>query len=127
MDARTTGTGRGVTVASGARAGRGYALRTALGTNSWTCQDRPAVGAEAHPIVSYTHPPMGLGTAIIVAAVLAGGAIGTLAGQRLPEGMRSTAMQAIGLVTLLIGVQNFLVFGRAPTQIVPTLTSVKVR
>jgi uncharacterized protein len=60
--------------------------------------------------VSYTHLPMGLGTAINVAAVLAGGAIGTLAGQRLPEGMRSTAMQAIGLVTLLIGVQNFLEF-----------------
>ena len=53
---------------------------------------------------------MGLGTAINVAAVLAGGVIGTLAGQRLPEGMRSTAMQAIGLVTLLIGVQNFMEF-----------------
>jgi hypothetical protein len=87
----------------------------------------PRRGAEAGPIVSYTHPPMGLGTAINVAAVLAGGSIGTLAGQRLPEGMRSTALQAIGLVTLLIGVQNFLEFGRASTQMVPTLTSVKVR
>jgi uncharacterized protein len=53
---------------------------------------------------------MGLGTAINVVAVLAGGVMGTLAGQRLPEGMRSTAMQAIGLVTLLIGVQNFIEF-----------------
>ena len=85
------------------------------------------MGAEAHPIVSYTHPPMGLGTAINVAAVLAGGAIGTLAGQRLPEGMRSTAMQAIGLVTLLIGGQNFLESATASTQIVPTLTLVAVQ
>jgi len=53
---------------------------------------------------------MGLGTAINVVAVLVGGGIGTLAGRRLPEGMRRTAMQAIGLVTLLIGVQNFLEF-----------------
>ena len=70
---------------------------------------------------------MGLGTAINVVAVLVGGSIGTLIGARLPEGMRRTAMQAIGLVTVLIGVQNFLEFGRAPTQIVPTLTLVTVR
>ena len=69
---------------------------------------------------------MGLGTAINVAAVLAGGAIGTLAGQRLPEGMRSTAMQAIGLVTLLIGVQNFLKLAITSTQKAPTLTLVAV-
>ena len=53
---------------------------------------------------------MGLGTAINVAAVLVGGGIGLLAGARLPEGMRVTAMQAIGIVTLLVGVQNFLRF-----------------
>ncbi len=53
---------------------------------------------------------MGLGTAINVVAVLVGGGIGTLAGSRLPEGMRGTAMQAIGLVTVLIGVQNFIQF-----------------
>ncbi len=53
---------------------------------------------------------MGLGTAINVVAVLIGGGIGTLVGARLPEGMRRTAMQAIGLVTVLIGVQNFLEF-----------------
>ena len=51
---------------------------------------------------------MGLGTAINVAAVLVGGGIGTLAGAKLPEGMRVTAMQAIGIVTLLVGVANFL-------------------
>lgn len=51
---------------------------------------------------------MGIGTAINVLAVLAGGGIGTLAGGRLPEGMRSTAMQAIGIVTLLVGVSHFL-------------------
>jgi len=51
---------------------------------------------------------VGIGTAINVLAVLAGGSIGTLAGGRLPEGMRSTAMQAIGIVTLLVGVSHFL-------------------
>lgn len=50
------------------------------------------------------------GTAINVLAVLVGGGVGTLVGARLPEGMRRTAMQAIGIVTLLIGVQNFLEF-----------------
>lgn len=53
---------------------------------------------------------MGVGTAINVAAVLVGGGIGTLVGARLPEGMRTTAMQAIGIVTLLVGVSNFLEF-----------------
>jgi hypothetical protein len=40
--------------------------------------------------------PVGIGTAINVLAVLAGGSIGTLAGARLPEGMRSTAISALG-------------------------------
>jgi uncharacterized membrane protein YqgA involved in biofilm formation len=39
---------------------------------------------------------VGIGTAINVLAVLAGGSIGTLAGARLPEGMRSTAISALG-------------------------------
>jgi len=43
-----------------------------------------------------------VGTAINVLTVLAGGSVGTLAGGRLREGMRSTAMQAIGIVTLLV-------------------------
>ena len=45
---------------------------------------------------------------LAVLAVLAGGSIGTLAGARLPEGMRSTAIQAIGIVTLLVGISHFL-------------------
>jgi uncharacterized protein len=51
---------------------------------------------------------VGIGTVINVLAVLAGGSIGTLAGARLPEGMRSTAIQAIGIVTLLVGISHFL-------------------
>ncbi len=50
------------------------------------------------------------GTAINVLAVLVGGGVGTIVGSRIPEGMRRTAMQAIGIVTLLIGIQNFLEF-----------------
>ncbi len=65
---------------------------------------------------------MGIGTAINVVAVLVGGGIGTVVGAKLPEEMRRTAMQAIGIVTLLVGVSNFLVFDRTPTQIVSTLT-----
>ncbi|HSL00352.1 MAG TPA: DUF554 domain-containing protein [Rubrobacteraceae bacterium] len=51
---------------------------------------------------------MGIGTAINVVAVLVGGGLGTLVGARLPESMRRSAMQAIGIVTLLVGVSNFL-------------------
>jgi uncharacterized membrane protein YqgA involved in biofilm formation len=51
---------------------------------------------------------VGIGTAINVVAVLAGGGIGTLVGAKLPEAMRRTAMQAIGIVTLLVGIANFL-------------------
>lgn len=53
---------------------------------------------------------MGIGTVINVVAVLVGGGIGTLAGTRLPEGVRTTAMQAIGIVTLLVGVSNFFAY-----------------
>ena len=53
---------------------------------------------------------MGIGTVINVVAVLVGGGIGTLAGARLPKGIRTTAMQAIGIVTLLVGVSNFLAY-----------------
>lgn len=48
------------------------------------------------------------GTFLNVATVLVGGGIGTLAGARLPQGVRETAMNAIGIFTLLIGVANFL-------------------
>jgi uncharacterized membrane protein YqgA involved in biofilm formation len=70
---------------------------------------------------------MGMGTAINVVAVLVGGGIGTLVGAKLPEAMRHTAMQAIGIVTLLVGVSNFLELDRASTQTVPTLTLVAVQ
>ena len=48
------------------------------------------------------------GTFLNVATVLVGGGIGALAGARLPQGMRQTALNAIGIFTLLIGVANFL-------------------
>lgn len=48
------------------------------------------------------------GTILNVAAVLVGGGVGTLAGARLPQGMRETAFHAIGIITLLVGVANFL-------------------
>src|SRR5215213_2982148 len=54
-----------------------------------------------------------------VLAVLAGGSIGTLAGARLPEGMCSTAMHSIGIVTLLVGISNFL---KVDNVLVPLLS-----
>ena len=69
---------------------------------------------------------MGLGTAINVAAVLVGGGIGTLAGAKLPEGMRATAMQAIGLVTLLVGVANFLDYGNPLVPLVSVVAGLVV-
>jgi len=62
---------------------------------------------------------MGLGTAMNVVAVLVGGGVGTLVGARLPEKMRETAMRAIGLVTLLVGVSNFL---RLDNPLVPLVS-----
>jgi uncharacterized membrane protein YqgA involved in biofilm formation len=59
---------------------------------------------------------MGLGTAINVVAVLVGGGIGTLLGRNSPEAMRHTSMQAIGIVTLLVGVSNFLELDRTSTH-----------
>jgi uncharacterized protein len=70
---------------------------------------------------------VGIGTVINVVAVLVGGGIGTLLGAKLPEAMRHTAMQAIGIVTLLIGVSNFLELASTSTQVVPTLTLIAVR
>lgn len=48
------------------------------------------------------------GTFLNVAAVLVGGGVGAIAGARLPEPMRETAMHALGIVVLLVGVANFL-------------------
>jgi len=69
---------------------------------------------------------MGIGTAINVVAVLVGGGIGTLAGARLPEGMRNTAMQAIGIVTLLVGVSNFLKFDNPLVPLVSVVAGLVV-
>ena len=68
---------------------------------------------------------MGIGTAINVVAVLVGGGIGTLIGAKLPEPMRRTSMQAIGIVTLLVGISNFLKLAKATTTL--TLTAVKIK
>jgi len=38
------------------------------------------------------------------------GTLGIVIGARLSEGMRETAMNAIGLVTVLVGIQSFLRF-----------------
>jgi uncharacterized protein len=48
------------------------------------------------------------GTLLNVGTVLAGGAIGTLVGSRVPANLRRTLMQAIGLTTLAIGVQGIM-------------------
>lgn len=63
----------------------------------------------------------GVGTAINVVAVLVGGGIGTFIGNRLSERMRETAMHAIGLVTLLVGVQSFLRFDNALVPLVSVI------
>ena len=70
---------------------------------------------------------VGIGTAINVVAVLVSGGIGTMVGSKLPEGVRHTAMQATGIVTLFVGVSNFLVFDRTCTQNVLRLTLVTVQ
>jgi len=69
---------------------------------------------------------MGLGTAINVVAVLIGGGIGTLVGARLSEGMRETAMNAIGLVTVLVGVQSFLRFDNVLVPLVSVIVGLVV-
>lgn len=69
---------------------------------------------------------LGVGTAINVVAVLVGGSIGTLAGARLPVAMRQTAMQAIGIVTLLVGVSNFLEFDNPLVPLVSVVAGLVV-
>lgn len=68
----------------------------------------------------------GVGTAINVVAVLVGGSIGAFVGTRLSEGMRETAMHAIGLVTLLVGVQSFLRFDNALVPLVSVIVGLVV-
>ncbi|MDQ1355900.1 MAG: uncharacterized protein QOG44_273 [Acidimicrobiaceae bacterium] len=50
----------------------------------------------------------GLGTIVNVAAVVAGSIIGLLAGSRLPDRMRDTAYNGVGLVVLVLGLQQAL-------------------
>lgn len=69
---------------------------------------------------------MGTGTAINVIAVLVGGGIGTLIGAKLPEKMRGTAMQAIGIVTLLVGISNFLEFDNPLVPLVSVILGLVV-
>ena len=71
-------------------------------------------------------PALGVGTAINVVAVLVGGGIGTLVGAQLPERMRETAMQAIGIVTLLVGIQSFLRFDNVLVPLVSVILGLVV-
>jgi len=48
----------------------------------------------------------GIGTAVNVVTVLGGTAIGLLAGRRLPDRLRSTVLSGIGLLTIVIGIQE---------------------
>src|SRR5215217_4015021 len=66
----------------------------------------------------------GTGTAINVVTVLAGGTLGTLIGARLAEGMRETAMHAIGFVTVLVGIQSFLRLDNALVPLVSVIVGV---
>jgi uncharacterized protein len=68
----------------------------------------------------------GLGTVINVVAVLIGAGIGLVVGARLSEGMLETAMHAIGLVTLLVGVQSFLRFDNALVPLVSVIVGLVV-
>jgi uncharacterized protein len=55
-----------------------------------------------------------IGTLINAGAVLAGTAVGTLLGGRLPERIRETVMHSLGLITILVGVAQGLAAFRAP-------------
>jgi uncharacterized protein len=69
---------------------------------------------------------IGVGTAINVVAVLAGASIGTVVGARLSEGMRQTAMHAIGLVTVLVGIQSFLRFDNPLVPLVSVIAGLVI-
>ncbi len=66
--------------------------------------DSPAEGPKSCAIV----PCMkGLGTLINLATVAAGGTLGVAAGHRVPERVRRTVMQGLGLVTIAVAVVGF--------------------
>lgn len=50
----------------------------------------------------------GIGTAVNVVAIVAGTAMGVLIGARLPERLRVAVLQAVGLLTLVIGMREAL-------------------
>jgi uncharacterized protein len=58
------------------------------------------------------------GTLINVAAVLVGSLAGTLAGGRLPDGVHQRVLMGLGLVTLVLGVDNALAWREAPERLV---------
>jgi uncharacterized membrane protein YqgA involved in biofilm formation len=68
----------------------------------------------------------GLGTLINTLAVLVGAGIGTLVGARLPQRMRQTAMHALGLVTVLVGIQSFLRFANPLVPLVSVILGLVV-
>jgi hypothetical protein len=51
----------------------------------------------------------GLGTIVNVAAIVGGSVVGIVGGHRLPERIRETAFQGVGLVVLVLGIQQALV------------------
>jgi uncharacterized protein len=69
---------------------------------------------------------IGTGTAINIVTVLAGGTLGTVIGGRLSEGMRETAMNAIGLVTVLVGIQSFLRFDNPLVPLVSVIVGLVI-
>jgi uncharacterized protein len=69
---------------------------------------------------------IGTGTAINIVTVLAGASLGTVIGARLSEGMRETAMNAIGLVTVLVGIQSFLRFDNPLVPLVSVIVGLVV-
>jgi uncharacterized membrane protein YqgA involved in biofilm formation len=59
------------------------------------------------------------GTLINAGTVLAGTAIGTLVGERMPERIRETVMDGLGLVTLVVGIYQGLATFRPPLTELP--------
>jgi uncharacterized membrane protein YqgA involved in biofilm formation len=69
---------------------------------------------------------IGTGTAINIVTVLAGGSLGTVIGARLSDGMRETAMNAIVLVTVLVGIQSFLRFDNPLVPLVSVIVGLVI-
>ena len=69
---------------------------------------------------------IGTSTAINIVTVLAGGTLGTVIGARLSEGMRETAMHAIGLVTVLVAIQSFLRFDNPLVPLVSVIVGLVI-